>query len=430
MSRAWVIEFWRGAALAVVALLGGLAFGHLGAAFLLAVTAYLAWHLHQLHRLERWLHDGKRFAPPDADGIWAEIFHHYYRLQKRNRARKHRLAGLVREFRDSTAAIPDGAVVLGPRWEIVWFNNAAERLLSLGPQDVGQRIANLVRAPAFIEYLVRGDYRAPVNTAAPKDDALMLALQLVPYGASQHLLLVRDVTRLHRLEQMRREFVANASHELRSPLTVVSGYLDTLLDDPALAGGDLGRALAQMRAQTVRMQNIVDDLLELSRLENEGAAAPLLPVDMRALLDQVRADALPLRKAGQTLDFKVASDALLLGSEKEIRSVVANLVGNALAYSPEQGAVVVSYDSDATGARIAVADDGPGIAPEHLPRLTERFYRVDRGRARKDGGTGLGLSIVKHALQRHGGRLDVESRVGRGSTFTAVFPRERVTGRS
>lgn len=430
MSRAWVIEIWRGVALAIVALLGGLAFGHLGAAFLLATAGYLAWHLHQLHRLERWLHDGKRFAPPDADGIWAEIFHHYYRLQKRNRVRKHRLAALVREFRDSTAAIPDGAVVLGPRWEILWFNNAAERLLSLGMKDTGQRIANLVRAPAFIEYLVRGDYRAPVTTPAPKDDQLMLALQLVPYGASQHLLLVRDVTRLHQLEQMRREFVANASHELRSPLTVVSGYLDTLLDDPALADDELGRALAQMRAQTTRMQDIVDDLLELSRLENEGAAAPRLPVDMRALLDQVRADTLPLRKAGQTLEFIIESDADVLGAEKEIRSVVSNLVGNALAYSPEHGAVVVSYVTDASGARVTVTDDGPGIPAEHLPRLTERFYRVDRGRARKDGGTGLGLSIVKHALQRHGGRLDIESTVGSGSRFTAVFPSDRVTGRS
>ncbi|MEX0900215.1 MAG: phosphate regulon sensor histidine kinase PhoR [Gammaproteobacteria bacterium] len=430
MSRAWVIEFWRGTALAVVALLGGLAFNNLGVAFLLAIAGYLAWHLHQLHRLERWLHDGKRFAPPDADGIWAEIFHHYYRLQKRNRARKQRLAALVREFRDSTAAIPDGAIVLGVRWEILWFNNAAERLLALGPQDAGQRIANLVRAPAFIEYLVRGDYRAPVVIVAPKDEALMLALQLVPYGASQHLLLVRDVTRLHRLEQMRREFVANASHELRSPLTVVSGYLDTLLDDPALLDGDLGCALAQMRAQTSRMQQIVDDLLELSRLENEGAAAPLLPIDMRALLGQVRADTMPLRKAGQTLEFAIESDATVLGAEKEIRSVVTNLVGNALAYSPEQGAVVVSYTTDTAGARIAVSDNGPGIPAEHIAHLTERFYRVDRGRARKDGGTGLGLSIVKHALQRHGGRLDIESKVGLGSTFTAVFPSERVTGRS
>lgn len=430
MSHAWLVETWRGVAVAAVALVAGLATGHGLAALALAVAGYLAWHLHQLYRLERWLRDGRRYQPPDADGIWGEVFHHYYRLQKRNRARKRRLAALVHAFRDSTAAIPDGAVSLGPSWRIQWFNNAAARMLGLGPGDVGQRVANLVRAPAFVDYLEAGDFRVPVALPAPDDDAMMLSLHVVRYGERQHLLVVRDVTRLHRLEQMRRDFVANASHELRSPLTVVCGYLDALVDDPATAGDELGRVLDRMREQTTRMQDIVDDLLELSRLENDPGDAPREPVDVRALVDAACATALALRKPGQTLSCDVTSDARLLGAEKELRSVLDNLVGNALAYTQEGGTVTVRYRADAAGACLTVTDNGAGIPAEHLPRLTERFYRVDRGRARKTGGTGLGLSIVKHVLQRHGAHLEVESTVGAGSTFTAVFPRDRVTDAS
>ncbi len=426
MTPAWITETWRFIGLILVALLAGAAFGHTGLALFFALLGYLIWHVYNLYRLERWLRDARRFSPPQSDGIWAEVFHHYYRLQKRNRSRKRRLASLIREFRESTAAMPDGAVVLGPAWEILWFNSAAARLLSLRvPQDTGQRIANLIRHPTFVQYIVEGAFQDPVQVPSPKEPGRQLSLQLVPYGSAQHLLLVRDVTRLHHLEQLRRDFVANASHELRSPLTVMAGYLDTLLDDDEIRK-QLGRPLGEMHNQTDRMRAIVDDLLELSRLENEEGEAPTTRVRTGALLNRVCSEAMPLRKAGQTLTLEVAGKHDLLGAEAELYSAFSNLVANALAYTPEHGSVVVRFESGHDGARVSVQDTGIGIPPEQIPRITERFYRVDKGRARKDGGTGLGLSIVKHALSRHGAHLEIDSRPGEGSTFTCVFPRERI----
>jgi two-component system, OmpR family, phosphate regulon sensor histidine kinase PhoR len=428
LTSAWIIEIWRLIGLLVLALLAGLASGHTGLALFLGVATYLLWHLYNLYRLERWLRDAKRFGPPRADGIWGEVFHHYYRLQKRNRARKRRLASLIREFRESTTAMPDGAVVLGPAFEILWFNTAAARLLSLRvPNDVGQRVANLVRHPAFVQYIVLGDFREPVEVPSPKEPGRMLSLHLVPYGSAQHLLLIRDVTKLHRLESMRRDFVANASHELRSPLTVISGYLDTLLDDENIRT-EIGPPLGEMRTQAERMRDIIDDLLELSRLESESGDAPMIPVDATRLLERVRDDARPLRKAGQVLELELASGGSLLGAEKELYSAFFNLVANALAYTPDHGKVTIAFSVDADGARVSVTDNGVGIPAEDIPRITERFYRVDKGRARKDGGTGLGLAIVRHALNRHDARLEIESVVGQGSTFTCLFPPQRVTG--
>lgn len=426
MSAAWVTEIWRFTGVVLAALVAGIAFDHVLAALTFALIGYLLWHVYNLYRLERWLRDARSFNPPQADGIWAEVFHHYYRLQRRNRQRKRRLASLIREFRESTGAMPDGAVVLGAHWEILWFNNAAVRLLSLRvPQDTGQRVTNLVRDPAFIRYVEQGDFDEPVVVAAPRRAGRVLSLHLVPYGGAQHLLLVRDVTRLHQLEQLRRDFVANASHELRTPLTVMSGYLDLLLDDEETREA-LGKPLNEMRTQADRMQAIVDDLLELSRLENEAEVAPYDRVDAGALLTRVRDESLALRKAGQELVLELNARSALLGIEGELHSAVSNLVTNALAYTPEHGRVVIRFEAGPDGARISVADTGVGIPAEQLPRITERFYRVDRGRARKDGGTGLGLSIVNHALKRHEARLEIESQPGKGSTFTCVFPPSRV----
>lgn len=426
MSAAWVTEIWRFAVLVLAALVAGVALDHALAAVTLALIGYLLWHVYNLYRLERWLRDSRSFNPPQADGIWAEVFHHYYRLQRRNRQRKRKLASLIREFRESTGAMPDGAVVLGGHWEILWFNNAAARLLSLRvPQDTGQRIGNLIRNPAFVEYIAAGDFADAIVVPAPREPGRMLSLHLVPYGGAQHLLLVRDVTRLQQLEQLRRDFVANASHELRSPLTVMSGYLDILLDDETACEA-FGKQLNEMRAQTDRMRAIVDDLLELSRLENAGGEAPHEPVPLGPLLARVREALLALRKAGQVLEVDADCGVTLLGTESELYSALSNLVMNALAYTPEHGRVSVRCECGRDGVRVSVEDTGIGIPPDQLPRITERFYRVDRGRARKDGGTGLGLAIVRHALQRHDGRLEIESQPGKGSTFTCVFPASRL----
>lgn len=424
MIRAWVTEIWRFTALAVVALSLGVALGHVALALGLATGGYLAWHLVNLYKLERWLRDSRRFKPPDAGGIWGEVFHHYYRMQRRNRERKRKLASLIGEFRESTAAIPDGAVVLDGNWEITWFNAAASRLLGLRvPNDIGQRAVNLIRDPRFVQYVAQGVFDDAVLIDSPKERGRTLLLHLVPYGSHQHLLLVRDVTRLQRLEQLRRDFIANASHELRSPLTVIAGYLDALDDDAATVGQ--AGPIREMRKQADRMREIVDDLLTLSRLENESDEAAMERVDMPALLTRIRDEVLPLRKDGQVLDLDLAGDEHLYGVEGELHSAISNLVVNAINYSPAGGRITLRWGE----GRVTVKDTGIGIPADQIPRITERFYRVDKSRARETGGTGLGLSIVRHALNRHGARLAIESTPGQGSTFTCVFPPDRIAKR-
>lgn len=427
MTNAWIVEAWRLAVLLVLASVLGAVWGGVGPALSIALAGYLAWHLHNLYRLERWLRDARKSNPPASDGIWGEVFHHYYHLQRRNRDRKRRLAAMIGEFRESTAAMPDGAVVLGGFREILWFNDAATSLLGLRvPADTGQRIVNLVRDPRFIEYLAKGEYDDPVEITSPVDRDRVLSLHLVPYGGYQHLLLVRDVTRLHQLEQLRRDFVANASHELRTPLTVISGYLDTLRDDPG-AERSFGTPLSEMQQQAQRMRAIVDDLLELSRLENVRDEATNARVDIAGLLTRIHEEVHPLRKDGQEIVLELESAAGLLGAERELHSAISNLVVNAVHYTQPGGRITLRWEADAGGGRISVRDTGIGIPGDQLPRITERFYRVDKSRARETGGTGLGLSIVKHALQRHGARLEIDSRVGEGSTFTCRFPAERVS---
>jgi two-component system phosphate regulon sensor histidine kinase PhoR len=287
------------------------------------------------------------------------------------------------------------------------------------------RIENLVRHPDFARYLESGPQAAPVviRTAQGSEERVF-AFQLIP-AAEQQLLLVRDVTRESRLEAMRKDFVANASHELRSPLTVVAGYLDQLADDPGLDPVWQG-PIEEMRRQAERMRLIVEDLLELSRLEASGGEAPLEPVDVAGMLSLLRKEALARQVRPKDIQLRLDSGRRLLGSETELHSVASNLVSNACKFTPADGSIEIRWWVDADGGHLSVRDTGIGIPPEHIPRLTERFYRVDKGRSRKSGGSGLGLAIVKHALQRHGGRLAIDSVEGRGSTFTCHFPAKRV----
>jgi two-component system phosphate regulon sensor histidine kinase PhoR len=291
--------------------------------------------------------------------------------------------------------------------------------------DFGMRIENLVRHPDFARYIESGPQSAPVVIRSTQGvEERFLAFQLIP-AADQQLLLVRDITRETRLEAMRKDFVANASHELRSPLTVVTGYLDQLTDDPGV--DPVWQApIAEMRRQAERMRLIVEDLLELSRLEASDKEAPYEPVDIGGLLALLRKEALARDVRPREIHLQLDSDRRLLGSETELHSVAANLVSNACKFTPAEGSIQIRWSVDADGGHLSVTDTGIGIPAEHIPRLTERFYRVDKGRSRKSGGSGLGLAIVKHALQRHGARLAIESVEGRGSTFTCHFPAKRV----
>lgn len=430
MSNPWIEELWRTLSIAAASLLFGLLFDAVAPALLLGLGVYAAWHMRQVYRLEVWLRHGKRFHPPEARGIWEDIFQMIYRLQQRNRKRKRKLGNMLNQFQQATAALPDATVVLNQREQIAWWNDAAEQLLDLHyPRDVGQNIANLVRHPSFVAYLRGGDFEAPIQIAAPGDPHLTLSLRLIDYGKDQRLLIARDITRVQQLERVRSDFVANVSHELRTPLTVLAGYLETLLDD--VDSNEVPphwqKTLQTMHEQSDRMRRIVEDLLMLARLESQAQPDQQQPVAVPGLLAQVCEDA--RRLSGEQvhrITLEAAQDLWLLGIENELRSLFSNLAFNAVRYTPAGGEIRMRWHADAQGAHFEITDTGIGIAEQHIPRLTERFYRVDTGRSRAGGGTGLGLAIVKHVLLRHDGRLHIESVPGKGSSFRCDFPPARV----
>jgi two-component system, OmpR family, phosphate regulon sensor histidine kinase PhoR len=411
----------------VVAGLGvGWLLGNLWAGLAAALGLHLAWVLANLFRLEWWVRHRNYADPPDVGGVWGEIIAQVVRLHRRKRFHKQRFVQLMRQLQRSTAALPNGVVMLNAQREIVWFNRPAARLLELrSTADLGLRIENLLREPEFARYLARQDYSNPVVIRPPTGEDTYLSLQVAPYGDGQLLMLVSDVSRQMRLEAVRRDFVANASHELRSPLTVISGYLETLGQDPALDPDLLG-PVAEMRRQAERMTSIIRDLLELSRLEETDEVVGGEPIDVVALLALLRKDVLARPVHPQEVQVRIESGAQLLGDEPEIHSAFSNLVDNAAKYTPPEGSIEMRWWTDEDGAHFAVTDTGFGIPSEHIPRLTERFYRVDAGRSRATGGSGLGLAIVKHVLQRHGARLEVQSTLGKGSSFICHFPPGRV----
>lgn len=421
----WAYVAARLAALVGAAVLLGYFFGQFFAWLAGLLIAYLGWHLWQLWQLESWLRKRLREPPRDAAGLWGQVFAQLHRLRLQSRARKKRLTRVLKEFRKSTRALPDAAIVLDENHHIAWLNEAAEHLLGLRAEDRGQRIENLLRAPEFIAFMQQDDPESVLRMNAPGDEQMWLVLQMVRYGATQRLLLARDVTQETRLQTVRRAFVANASHELRSPLTVISGYLDALTEDPELPQ-QWGEPVDEMARQADRMRRIIEDLLTLSRLEASEAEAEREMVDVAGMLATLRKEAAGRSQKPATIELLREADAALFGAEAEIYSAFANIIGNALKYTPEDGSVTIRWYRDGEDACMAVTDTGVGIPAEAIPRLTERFYRVDKSRDRATGGTGLGLAIVKHVLQRHGARLEVESRLGEGSVFTCRFPADRV----
>jgi two-component system, OmpR family, phosphate regulon sensor histidine kinase PhoR len=393
------------------------------------LALYAGWQLRNLSRLRAWIQNSKRHDLPEVSGVWGNIFEGLVEQQRRHRKRKKRLASIVAQFQASTAALPDGAVVLGPRAEIVWFNKAAQALMGLrAPQDIGLRVANLLRHPNFTRYMAAGEYEGEVEAPSPINRTVTLSMRVIPYGEDQRLMIVRDVSERKRLETARREFVANASHELRTPLTVLRGYLDVMSPD-ASGKGPLSQwrsQLDEMRTQAARMENLIADLLRLARLESDSLQSRNEDVNVPGLLHQLLEDAMAMSRGRHKFEQQIDADAYLYGRETDVQSIFSNLISNAVQYTPEGGAITVRWWSDRDGAHFSVRDTGIGIAAEDVPRLTERFYRVDTGRSRASGGTGLGLAIVKHALEHHEGRLEIQSESGQGSTFICHFPQHRV----
>ncbi len=424
----WAAEIGRFVALLAGALVLGQLAGHPLEALLVAALAYAASLLLQLHRLERWIRAGKKSHPPPARGIWSELYQQVHRLHLRARKRKRKLANALKRLRQSVAAFPDAAVILDGEDGIEWFNAGAGRLLGLKmPEDLGQRVTNLVRHPLFQDFLEGRGEPGAIEIPSPEDEHLVLSITLIRYGADQRLLLARDVSHLARLEQVRRDFVANVSHELRTPLTVITGYLETLEDEGDELPPVWQRSVQAMSEQANRMTHLVQDLLLLARLESDGdPASPHEPVAVPAILSGLEEE-LRLRSAGRhRIESSVDGRLWLAGDAQQLRGVFNNLLENALQYTPDGGQISLRWYPDEAGAHFTVRDTGIGIAPQHISRLTERFFRVDAGRSRARGGTGLGLAIVKHALSHHGAHLRIESAPGVGSSFTCDFPPARV----
>ncbi len=424
MDSPWRAELYWLALIAFVGLFAGKVTGLYFGSFFLSVLAYLVRHLFYINQLVIWLRIGGKL--PQSSGVWEEIYYLIYRLRRRNKSRKKRLLTMLERFRTATAALPDATVVLGSRDEINWFNEAAERFLGLRKGDVGQQIGNLLRNPKFAEFLKANIYDATINISSPAIVKGQLEIRIVPYGENLRLLIAQDVTQIRFMEKVRSDFVSNVSHELRTPLTVLRGYVETLGDSDQDLPTHYQKAFRRMEEQTSRMQKLIDGLLALTKLES-GALAPSKRVNVTLLLYSIRDEARQLAPGGRTLNLCIETRADLLGAEPELRSAFSNLVLNALKYAPEDGAVSIRWRDDTGGGAVfEVEDNGIGIAEEHIPRLTERFYRVDTGKSGVNNGIGLGLSIVKHVMTRHEGELKISSALGKGSCFSCKFPEKRL----
>ncbi|MDM4764836.1 phosphate regulon sensor histidine kinase PhoR [Pelomonas sp. SE-A7] len=395
-----------------------------------AVGLFALFDSLRAHRLMEWLRGSQQEAAPRDRGFWGEIG---YRVERALRQREQALARerlWLEQFLSAIEASPNGVLMLDDNDQIQWCNRVAADHFSLDPQrDLQQRITNLVRAPSFVAYLQAGEYQEPLMLTIGARGRGSLSVVVRGYGDGRKLILSVDVTERERADAMRRDFVANVSHEIRTPLTVLAGFIETM-DNLPLTEPERRRVLSLMQQQTQRMQTLVADLLTLAQLEGSPRPAPDRWVPLDNLLQRVRSDATALSTGRHRITVIADTQIELAGVEGELLSAIGNLLSNAVRYTPEGGGIDVHWRELADGSgELCVADTGPGIAREHLPRLTERFYRVDGSRSRESGGTGLGLSIVKHVVQRHGGELQIESEVGKGSRFKLQFPAARVRTR-
>ncbi len=426
-------DFWFRLSLPLIvcAMFALLIWGWLSAAYalwfmILALILIMAVHARQLNKLGIWLNDAKLESMPEAGGIWDEVFSRVYKMVKKHIETKQKLADELQHMEQATAALPEGVAILNEANRIEWFNPIAQQHFDLDAEhDIMQDITYLVRQPEFIVYLQESDFSNPLMMRPARHDDMVLSIKLIPYGGDKRLLISRDITQFERIEGMRRDFVANVSHELRTPLTVINGFVETLQDMDNLCEANARHPLTLMAEQTKRMEHLVADLLTLSRLENDQNPLSEDKVDVASLLNEVYQSGLLLSGGRHTLHLEVTGSTRMLGNREELRSAFDNLVGNAIRYTPEGGSITMRWFERAEQQVFTVEDTGIGVPAKHIPRLTERFYRVDRSRSRETGGTGLGLAIVKHILMRHQAKLEVLSEENKGSTFSLVFPVRR-----
>ncbi|SFP58922.1 PAS/PAC sensor signal transduction histidine kinase [Nitrosomonas cryotolerans] len=428
-------DFWqRFSGIIFVTFITALLWAALGAAkALMFYSIILLWlviyHLRNLAALDRWLQLPELTSStiPDSSGSWGDVLARLARYVRRHSQSQQKLSMALERIQRATSAMPNGIVILNEKDRIEWCNPMAEQHLGVNLKlDAGQQITYLVRQLQFVEYLATRDYSNPLVLKQMHYHQLTLSLQLVPYGDKQKLLISQDITHLERIETMRRDFIANVSHELRTPLTVIGGFLETLSEENNTDSDVRQRALALMSEHTTRMQRLVEDLLMLSRLENAQNIVSEKNINIVEMLHDLSQEAESLSAGRHQISLNLATDAQLLGSEDELRSAFANLVSNAVRYTPEGGEIMLHWMIHEGQGLFSVQDSGIGIGSEHIPRLTERFYRVDNSRSRETGGTGLGLAIVKHIANRHQARLEIVSRVGKGSRFNIWFPVKRL----
>ena len=382
-----------------------------------------------LARLGRYVQSDSIENMPLPSGFWEEVFFKLQRLVKTQKERIRNIAQQHEHFIEAFQASPNGIVMLDESDQIEWCNSIAEGFFGLNfKRDVMQRINFLIRRPEFIQYLNKHNFDEPLLLERMgSDNSLSLMLQAFPFGNQRHLLLVQNVTDLQKADAMRRDFVANVSHEMRTPITVLMGFLETV-QSLELQKSQRDQYFEMMMSQAQRMKSLVEDLLTLANLEANALPAALNTVNIETSMALLKNDAEALSHGNHSFTFEVLDQENLLGEEREILSAFSNLVSNAIRYTPDAGAIHVKWDINAEGqGEFSVTDTGPGIASEHLSRLTERFYRVDRSRSRDTGGTGLGLAIVKHIASRHQAQLTIESTPGKGSTFMLRFPKERLS---
>ncbi len=419
----WHKDFFHYSVAIILAFIASRFVGHF-LYFLLAICiAIIVRQTYLLKQLEHWLSAGAKANNPTHEGLWEEVYYHIFRIKKANKKRKKQLSTIIEQFRKSTAALPDAVVVLGEHDEISWFNKAAKKTLGLQTSDKGQRIPNLIRTPAFVDFLIKKDSDAVLSLNSPINKNITLQIKVVNYGKNAHLLVAHDVTYLKNIERMRKDFVDNISHELRTPLTVLKGYLETLTDMDDQHSPLLTHSLEQMQNQTFRMQHLVDDLLLLANLETQKISRDC--VTIQPLLKQICSESSALEALNNRIELFIDTDINILGNDQELRSAFSNLVVNALKYSPEDSIVTVQWYQSGDNLTLEVTDQGEGIPEQEISKVTERFYRINAKRKQQKSGTGLGLSIVKHVLARHDAQLVITSQLGKGSCFKCIFPKHR-----
>ena len=391
----------------------------------ISLFAYIFFMLKNLFKLHDWISDRKEELP-DAQGYWGEIFNELYLLEKQKKQQQKLLSTALSRFKKAAEALPDGVVILSQHDFIEWVNPVASSLLGISyPKDSGQKIINLIRHPDFQRYLKQNNYSKTITFPAPDNVDNTLTMQVIPFGYKQKMIFCRDITHIYKLEEMRTNFVSNVSHEMRSPLTVLSGYLEMFSDKPPKDEEKFKLAIDNMYQQAIRMQRLVTDLLSLSKMETAPVEHTAI-VDVSTLLITLKENAEILGQEKQhSITLKAEDNLNLRGNNDELHSLFSNLINNAVRYTPAHGNIAISWQILNNEAVFSVSDDGPGIDSQHIPHLTERFYRADVDRSRESGGTGLGLAIVKYAVERHDGRLEIRSTLGKGSTFTCYFPIQR-----